>query len=71
MTRLSLMILSFDTIRIVRMFSPCFAGLGFGLDCIGGWEVPSDNIIRDKTGELRKKDKDKTPVENMLENITA
>ena len=34
MTRLSLMFPAFDFSRIVRVFSPCFAGLGFGLDCI-------------------------------------
>ena len=33
---------------------------------MGGWEVPCDNTIRNKTGELRKKDKSKTPAENML-----
>ena len=33
---------------------------------VGGWTVPCDQILRDKTGELRVKDKTKTAAENML-----
>lgn len=33
---------------------------------VGGWTVPCDQILRDKTGELRVQDKTKTPAENML-----
>ena len=33
---------------------------------VGGWVVPSDQILRDKTGELRTKDKSKSAAENML-----
>ena len=33
---------------------------------VGGWEVPSDVILRDKTGELRVKDKTKNAAQNMI-----